>query len=541
MRDLMMGESTRCHVFISAWHRVADEGQREELAKHNLKVFSITKEKEVRACVEWIRAQISAGKQVIIHLDECDHGSGQRQVLSRVWREVRDNAHIKIILYSATPEEVCFSSEIDDPEHNAMMEEMVAGCRVDYIPPEGFCGPRRFLDEGLVREAKPFFEREGTTYRITDQGHEILAGLRASTATGGRRNILVLRLSYTLVAGARNQSKDNKAIYQFLRNLTSFLELEGIMIVADKGDKFNAVSGFSPQIIEWSNKNYWDLITDSRPVIIVIDQTSTRSTEWLCHDRVFATHDFRNKITFSVVSQAQERVNHYSQKYGGAFHPIRVYGSLKTFQLSAGRIDYSTFLRNEWEKRKVNRVDLYKILNTTTGTLHPSYPEPISEDAADKALQELGCFTKADVSVRVTGTVKIVPEIRATFHPCDRASFGALATTLVADHPFRNPFNGSMAEMTRQGLPHTDPILGNLRGWRVLDYDRDLNSRDASTGVVYGAGWGFQTTHGGTNDPRVTVCYKEGVLGVALRVMTGTRVVDRLSAYRSMYPSRLLR
>ena len=423
-----------------------------------------------------------------------------------------------------------------------MMEEMVAGHRVEYEPPEGYCGPKRFLEEGLVREAKPFFEREGTTLRITEQGREVLTDLRASTAAAGRRNIVVLRLSYTMTVGSSNQRKENKAIYQFLRNLASFPELEGIMIVADKGDKFNAIAGLLPQTIGWSNKSYWELFTDSRPVILVIDQTSTRSTEWACHDRIFATHDFRNDITFSVVSQAQERVNHYTQKYG-AFQPIRVYGSVKTFQLSAGRIDYGTFLKNEWKKQKVDRrtageAELYKIIHSTTRLPHPSYPEPVSPAAADRALQNLGCFAEADISARVTGTVKLVPAIRVTFHPCDRASFGVLATTLAVGHTFQNPFDQSIAVMTRLGLPLTGPMLGYLRKWNVLNYDTDLKARDSQTGAVYGAGWGFTLTSGGTSNPRVTVCYKDGVLGVALRTMTGSRMVDRLSAYKSMYPSR---
>uniref|UniRef100_A0A6C0AQ94 Uncharacterized protein n=1 Tax=viral metagenome TaxID=1070528 RepID=A0A6C0AQ94_9ZZZZ len=541
LRDMMSGDSTRCHAFLSAWHRIADEEQRKELAEHNLKVFPITKQKDVEAYMIWNRAQIRAGKKIVNHLDECDHGSGQRQVLSKIWRQVRDNVNVTNILYSATPEEVCFSSEIDDSEHNDMMDEMVAGHRVDYIPPEGYCGPGHFLDAGLVYEAKPFFENTETSCRITEQGCEIISGLRASIESHSRRNIIILRLSYIMTTGSKDQRKENKAIYQFLRNLSKFPELEGIKIVADKGDKFNNIPGLTPQIIDWSNRNYWDLITDRHPLIYVIDQTSTRSTEWTCHDRIFATHDFRNNITFSVVSQAQERVNHYAQKYG-SFQPIRVYGSLKTFQLSAGRIDYDTYLKNEWKKQKVDRrsaggAELYKVINAATRVLHPSYPSPLSPAAADQALQALGCLGTSILSERVTGTVKTVPTIRATFHRCDRESFGALATTLVEGRTFQNPFDRSIAEMTRQGIPHTAPMLGYMRGWKVLDYDRDLNVTDPHTGIVYGAGWGFTIIPGG-NDPRVTICYKDGVLGVALRVMTATRDIDRLSAYKSMYPSR---
>ena len=38
---------TRVHTFISAFHRVADENQRNELERHNLKIFSLTKKPDV--------------------------------------------------------------------------------------------------------------------------------------------------------------------------------------------------------------------------------------------------------------------------------------------------------------------------------------------------------------------------------------------------------------------------------------------------------------------------------------------------------------
>ena len=46
MRD-SVGEPTRKHAFISAWHRKADEEQRDELGGQNMAVFSVTSEKNL--------------------------------------------------------------------------------------------------------------------------------------------------------------------------------------------------------------------------------------------------------------------------------------------------------------------------------------------------------------------------------------------------------------------------------------------------------------------------------------------------------------
>ena len=141
MRD---GSSSpnRVHVFISAWHRAADEDQRLELAKHNLTVFSIVNNKKVEACVAWLGAQIAAGKEIVVHLDECDHGSGQKQLLSKIWPVIRANEKITSILYSATPQEVLFSGEIDDVDYLTMIDEINSGHFVEYRSEEPSCRER---------------------------------------------------------------------------------------------------------------------------------------------------------------------------------------------------------------------------------------------------------------------------------------------------------------------------------------------------------------------------------------------------------------
>ena len=304
MRD-SVEKPTRVHAFLSAWHRAADEDQRIELKGQNMDVFSIVTQKKVDSFLVWLQKKLAQQKLVVLHLDECDHGSGSKQMLSQVWKMTRDVACITNILYSATPEEVLFSGEVDDEEHNAMMEEMVShGHRVEYTPPEGYCGPGRFLEEGLVHEALPFFHKEGEGFVLSPQGKEIVADLRSSMATAPQRNLVVLRLSYSELGGKKAEIKKNKSIYQFLQNIGSFPELADFIVVVDKGDDMGIkCDQISTEKIQWSSPTYWRRQTVSVPILVVIDQTSSRSTEWACHDRIFATHDFRNMVQYSTISR----------------------------------------------------------------------------------------------------------------------------------------------------------------------------------------------------------------------------------------------
>ena len=533
-RDAVTAKPKRVHAFLSAWHRAADADQREELKEHNMTVFSITTAAKADECIAWIRAQIAAGLHVVVHLDECDHGSGAKQILSKVWASTRDNANITNILYSATPQEILFSGEVEDEEHQAMMADLIEkGEHIEYVPPEGYCGPATFLDADLVTEATPFFYADATGVTLSAQGRQIVADLRASlaTAAGASRNLIVLRLSYSATGGSRTTIKENKAIYQFLKNIHLFPELAGFLVIADKSDSSDVRSDrVLTEKIQWSLPMYW-LSKSTAPTILVIDQTSSRSTEWACHDRVYATHDFRNVVQYSTISQAQERVNHYQQRYG-AFQPIRVFGHKKTFLLSAGRIDYATYLTHDWEKKKVDRrtaVDLYKVRRTTDPrVLHAGCPPAgLPEPAADRLLQSLGCFADLSLSARVAGRIVDKPIYAVDWRPCTPDTFVSVWTTFCASPPagftasagVRNPFIAASDHRTAEGL-----WQGQHRGWKVLDFDTDF-TRDI--------GWGAK------HSARIAICYRAEELGVAIVWSTGTERVDSLRAYKSMYGSRV--
>lgn len=536
------GTSNRVHAFLSAWHRAADDSQREELAKHNLTVFSITKKNAADDCIKWILEKVRLGKTVVIHLDECDHGSGDRQILGKVYKRIRDNLSVFTILYSATPQEVLFSKEItntvdltatvvdgDNSGEAEMLDDMLYGTHLEYTPPPGYCGPGRFLDAGLVIDAKPFFRMVAGVAELTSQGIEFIEGLKAATASGSGRNIATLRLTRKT-----GRTKAGKEIYKFLQNSHRIPQLQGIQIWVDKGD----CDWGNARKIEWSSPDYWLTTAKDIPILIVMDQTASRSTEWACHDRVYATHDYRTSQQYAILSQAQERVNHYDSKYAGGFQPIRVYGHKKTFELSAGRISYEQYFACEWRMKKVDvRIagaqglgDVYEIKNSTTGVRHPQYLEPLGKLAAIAVLEELGGAGDISLSNRVRGDVRDLPVFDTHWFPCnmvswDEAIAGVLASVgdgLLAGRNFDNPFHNA----SRPAPDAAGREFGYLRGWHVLDYDTDIVASDRGWGVGLGA-------------PRVTICYSGGVLGVAVRWHTGRfETCNRLTAYRSMYPGR---
>lgn len=486
LRDITPnGENNmRKHAYITAFHRTADKNQRKELEICGLEVFSIINKKIIDNLIKWIEDNLNDSYHIVLHLDECDHGSGYLQNLSKIWNHnrIHNNDLIKFILYSATPEEVIYSGEINiNDDERQVISEMRGGVVVKYEPPSGFCGPRRFLDNNLVTNAEPFFLRDNNgRYNLSNQALEIISGVRNEIEQESGRNIIALRLSYSIDIEGRCSKKDKKAIYQFIKNYAQFRELRDfVTIVDDNGSKFPNLpeETMLSQPINWSTKSFWTSKTENKPILLIFDQTSSRSTEWACHDRIFAMHDYRKNSNFTILSQAQERVNHYDTKYTSGFQPIRVYGSLKTFQLSAGYIDDCQYL--------------------SQGNNRP----------------------KIGISARVKGSVKKQPIINTRFIPCNNETFEEAFSEIKRNMGITQNIGNPFREDKKEG----NLYMGCLRGYKVFTYEEvKKNSR-----------WGF-----GNNNQlyRLTVCYRDNVCGVALRYDTGRfRINNTLVSHKSMY------
>jgi hypothetical protein len=533
MRDAR-GELHRIHVFISAWHRKADDEQRIELEQHNMKVFSINKRVVVDSCITWIRQQLTQQKHVVVHLDECDYASGETQLLSEIWTFVRDKDCITSILYSATPEEVLFSGEVDGEQHRSMIQEIICeGERVDYTPPIGYCGPAVFLENGLVSAATPFFEEEKGIYSLTDQGKLIVSDLNESMKLDTNRNVVVLRLSYSQLGDKvdKKDKKGNKSIYLFLNHLDCFPELKDWNIIVDKDEsvKFNS-NRIICERIQWSNPYYWKKMNGSSPYLMVIDQTSSRSTEWSCHDRIFAHHDFRNQIQYTTVSQSQERVNHYIQKYNNKIQPIKVYGCVRSFKLSAGHIDYETFLTVDYKKRKIRSresiVELFSVENRDGVLQSECVQNGVSCKEADRLLQHLDCYADLSISLRVAGDTKESKVYEGEWYPIDSSITSEDWTKFAESHTIKhNPFKKSIVR-TREFPREDGKMMGYHRGWGLLEYKDGILYKDGKKDSLK---WGDDST-------RTKVCYHNDHVGVLIVKDTGrTERVGSLRAHKSMY------
>jgi len=591
MRD-NTSHPTRKHKFLTQWHRKADEDQRAELKCYGIEVLSGITDKKKDDYNNKIRDTLNSDPRVtlIVHIDECDHGSGIRQAMAHIWRTWREDERVIFILYSATPEEVIYSREIaeigtaaaaaENGDDEEMMEEFGEGVRFDYTPQDTFCGPARFLDAGLVFESRPFFEKVPQPqppagapqlppfFRLTVQGREIIANLRREVETGNsRRNILLIRLSYGDNDMAKPNAKENKAIYQFLRNIRMFTELEDCLVYVDKDEQPSGIDrDVISQKIQWSNPKWWRGLTTECPIIIVHDQTFSRSTEYACHDRTFATHDYRNQITFSISSQAVERMNHYSTRYASGFQPIQIYCHRKTLLLSAGRISYEEFLYNEWEMKKVQQPGQRRRLGnqpqeqpqeqpqqqppqqpprlqqpmfriqrsdkTNPRRIHPDHPNPMTEAEARAVLMDLGCEKRPPkLSARVTGDIDDQVIIDSREVPCaSAAEFERLAQEGQLNGrdgrgpaPGRNPFESyapNPEDLDRR-------FKSNIRGVR----------KARTVAEVEHERWGINAIY----HTRRHICYNEdGECVVLIQSFDGYREVDGLTTQGSMYRPRVL-
>jgi hypothetical protein len=578
------------HVFISSFHRKSDEGQRDELEEHNVKVFSINQRKKQLDAIQYIEHELENQMKIIIHWDECDYGTGDRQILANIYNTFRDEPNVFHILYSATPEEYMYSNEIANENNNQpfILDFYETGIVLNYIPPHGYCGVSEFMNHGLVHDAQPFFEIVSNDEVIlTNQGREIIESAKKTIKQQNRilrnlkdqlddaeeennmeeiirlngeinstkiKNIIILRITYKVGddddndndeedddVSDRVKSKSEKAIYKFLKNAHLIPELKNICIYADKNDvnKLNNMRHVLLQPIKWSNKLYWDQLRNDKLIIIVHDQTSTRSTEWVFHDRIYATHDYRKRITFNTALQAQLRVAHYEQKYG-SFQKIKVYGHLKTFQLCAGLISVSEYVNNDWIIRKIPKSnppkyrlkssDPNKKLPTILGGKIPDV-NGYAHDIAQQMLIQLGCTNNGGtkISQRVRGNCKNVPIINSQFYPCNEFNVESVINSILTDntnqriYPYVKNFNPRVNSIFNPKFKLSDGTWqGCLRERKVFQYD-DIKDQL----------WGIRLDK---EKRRFTVCYNNGELGLCLRVATGElRTIDSLETYKSMY------
>jgi hypothetical protein len=464
----------RLHAFLSSFHRVADEPQRTEMTKFGIAVFTAAGGQAKVA--EWL----ARPGEKVIHIDESDYGTGDRQALAHHWSTVNlDPNVIAIFLYSATPEESIWSPAI------------APGAAVRYDPPPTYCGAEFFLQEGLVQEAESFFTQGGAGVVLSGQGLSIVADLRRSIAAARRadpapphplRNVVIVRLTYW---DDKSIGIEGKAIYNTVCAVSRMAELGGVAILVDK----SAVPGRCKpppdaknlyiRAIDWTNPQF----DSAMPTLVIIEQKCSRSTEWCFHDRIFAYHEFRPEPAYSAVLQATMRVAHYSTRYGMEFQRIRVYTKRLVLEYAAGLAGLEAVANGGVKFGARIAIARGAAIAAVASRFYPV--DPRDPDGFGLAA--------------IIGTIRASPDLPEA----------------VRAHPFMPDAKKIFRKDVTKNL-----YMGCLRTYSVLSYARVSRER------------------GGLREgPRLTGCYDGEVLGVALRWYDGAPAAPQVTAktVKSMY------
>lgn len=319
---------THKHFYLSALDRIDDRVQLDELNAYGIKTFL---SKDIDDLVKDVVVAASDYDEVVVHLNESDYGTGNRQKMSEGIKQLVSIPNVRLILYSATNEEAEYSKFIG----SAAVEE--------FIPPSTYHGYEWFLNQGLVQNATDFWDLENEA--LTDQGVECCEILKSSNKIFG-----VIRFT--------NQSKIKNS--KFEKSIRDDYGFSVRWISAKKGEEYNWGRGFYEDvgIRDYENSNH--------KVLLVICQTANRSTEIGFHEHIAFWHDSeRGRGTaYNTIIQAAGRVIHYDK---GPMKPVSiiVYSDVEEWKRAAGQPNDSKrkgSLRMSVDK-KSNKVYIREIID----------------------------------------------------------------------------------------------------------------------------------------------------------------------------------
>jgi len=280
------------HIYLCSLNRKDVKKQKDELEQYGILLRCIFNDKETEEAVKEIKYLLSLGKQLIIHFDECDYGSGKKQKMSKIFQEVKNNEKIIKLYYSATPEEAVYSNLTQRNDYELL----------EFVPPDSYRGAQYFLDNDLVFEPENAFEKiEGRIY-FTDHGKKVL-----QDSIKLERNIAIFRNTNRGMSGdLLKANKENLELDISRLNI----DYRSITIkIVDANDSF-----------DWEDEEVRNgyILNTGKIFIFIINQTCGRGTDlngW--HHRIACWHDCRNakKSNLNTILQAILRPSYYITNY----------------------------------------------------------------------------------------------------------------------------------------------------------------------------------------------------------------------------------
>lgn len=238
----------------------------------------------------------------IVHVDELDYGSGNKQSLHPL---IKADTYTKVY-YSATADEM--KKEMPPTQYEAF----------EFVPNKTFRGSRYLLSDDLVHESEPFIQEIDGVITYTPQAFEVAGSLTDERPCGIVR--LALGEDYNNIKGSLGITSSNPSTYS--------VEL-GCKCQFVDGD-INIKDRFDPSNIQYV----------SEKTIFFLNQCWRRSTELKGHDKIAFMHDHRriaqlgkSGSAYASLSQAVSRVKHYSPNG----EKIHVYTDPNVFLFSVDR------------------------------------------------------------------------------------------------------------------------------------------------------------------------------------------------------------
>lgn len=334
------------NYFLSSYVRIADKGQFNDHKVYGLHVDELCNKVRVKSCLEHIHNDVSKGYKIILNIDELDYGSGDRGLLSNIWNNVKNNNNIHCILYSATPEEILRSDFWENT--SSEMKRLYT-----FTPANNYCGDLTFLQHGLIYDAEPalYYNKEKEVLCLSNEFWNILLKLKSNLKSDNlnikKKYIVILRLCYEISEIGGNK-KEKRAFNLFLQYIAKPLIDKGFDIRYTETDsKFIINTEATPVKIDWGKRSSFSSF--SKPTIYLIDSTCTRSTELKIHDYIYAWHEYRPLNSYAIATQSQQRVVHYTGRNYDSFQKIHVYGNIDSWRLSAKLISEEEYLTKDIE------------------------------------------------------------------------------------------------------------------------------------------------------------------------------------------------
>ena len=280
------------HYYAVNLLRIDTKEQVEELNAYGISTYV---GRDLRSKLENIKRDIEEamkdGITIYLHVDELDYGSGVKQCFADFLRFTM-KLPVVHIFYSATAFEMLYAQGIQFRVCN-------------FKPDESYRGTEYFLNNGLVHQAEQAFFHYNNKgiLELSPQGEECCRLINVKQG----KNIGVVRIT---------TMEDKQSVYQNVKANCGQAKSSVKRSLDKIFGKDNYVIKFTDKdsSLFWgdreknsSSRTAWYDLPFNKPVLHIINQTSSRSTEWALQPHLAFYHSYRKESSITTILQYDTR------------------------------------------------------------------------------------------------------------------------------------------------------------------------------------------------------------------------------------------